>query len=168
MRYRLRTLLIVLALGPLVAAELSLVGCAPPHPQVPQRQPTMGTPSDVVISFIDAHYAWELAANKRHKEAGRDSQQATDQASLEYDELISRFCAPTVKPQGIAFGDDPAHQHETIESVVLDGETAVVCTKQVGLHNVVSHYEYHLVAVDGQWKIASLLYVDEDGKHECL
>ena len=57
---------------------------------------------------------------------------------------------------------------ETITSESVAGEMALVRARHVGLYNFVSDYEYHLVLVAGEWRIASLFYVDEDGKYECL
>ena len=57
---------------------------------------------------------------------------------------------------------------ETIESESISGATAIVETRHTGLHDFVSDYEYHLVQDAGEWRIASLLYVDENEKYECL
>jgi hypothetical protein len=38
----------------------------------------------------------------------------------------------------------------------------------LGLYDFVSDYEYHLVREGNEWRITSLLYVDADGKYECL
>jgi hypothetical protein len=91
-------------------------------------------------------------------------------ASREYRELISRFCTASVEPQGITFGDEGMHdpEREIVESVSIAGQSAIVRTKHVGLHDFVSVYEYHLVQEADEWRVASLLYVDEEGKYECL
>jgi hypothetical protein len=91
---------------------------------------------------------------------------ATDQ----YDDLIARFCADSVKRQGISYGDDPMHdpEKESIESVSLSGQTAIVRTRRIGRCNFVADNEYHPAQQSGEWRIASLLYVDKDEKYECL
>ncbi len=92
-------------------------------------------------------------------------------AWAEYGELVSQFCAASVTPQGISFGDDPMHHpdHETIESVTLSGREATVRTRHTGLYDFVSVYEYRLVQESAEWRNASLLYIDdEDERYECL
>jgi NTF2 fold immunity protein len=137
------------------------------------RLPVTSPPAQAVRAFIAAHYAWNTAANERRKsvEAGSTAREAaTKTTTEEYDRLISRFCASSVKRQGISFGDDPSHHpdHETVESVSMSGPEAIVQTRKMGLYDFVSNYEYHLVKEAGEWRIASLLYVDDDGKYECL
>lgn len=84
--------------------------------------------------------------------------------------MVARFCATSVVPQGISFGDDPMHDpdHESIESVATLGREATVRTRHVGRYGFESEYEYRLVQESGEWRIASLLYTDEDGQYECL
>jgi hypothetical protein len=133
----------------------------------------MNTPSQTVRAFIRAHYAWNAVANERSKAlqpGSRAYQDAMQAAKREYAGLVSQLCAPSVVPQGISFGDDPMHHpdHETIESESMSGHAAVVQTRNIGLYEFVSDYEYHLVLTGGEWRIASLLYVDQDGKYESL
>ncbi len=134
----------------------------------------MNTPSEAVVAFIRAHHAWEMAANERAKLA-RGSSNAEYLAALgvakrEYRELVSRFCAASVEPQGAAFGDDGFHvpERETIESTSVTGQSAIVLTKHVYLDGFVAKYEYHLVQEADEWRVASLLSVLDDGKYECL
>jgi hypothetical protein len=134
----------------------------------------MNTPSEAVLAFIAAHHAWEAAANARIRSLpGSNSpehQSAIEVASREYSELVSRFCATSVKTQGVCYGDDGMHhpERETVESLSVAGQLAIVRTKHVGLRDFVSEYEYHLVQESAEWRVASLLYVDQDGKYECL
>jgi hypothetical protein len=125
----------------------------------------MNTASQTVRAFISAYHAWNAAVNERSKPLSPGStahQVAIEAAKREYDELVSRFCAPSVVRQGIAFGDDPMHHpdYETIESEWITGQTAVVRTRHIGRYNFVSDYEYHLVQAAGEWRITSLLYVE--------
>jgi Putative lumazine-binding len=129
----------------------------------------MKTPQEAVLVFnIHAHHAWETAANRRR--GSTDAGTALDVARREYRELVARFCAESVEPQPISFGDDVMHdpEREFIESVDIQGSSATVRTKHRGLYDYVSDYEYHLVQQAGGWRIASVLYVDGDGKYECL
>jgi hypothetical protein len=133
----------------------------------------MNTPGQTVLAFIRAHSAWEAATNERAKPLRRGTsayEAATEFASTEYDDLLARFCISSVNRQGISFGDDPMHrpEHESIDSVVIVGKNATVKTKNIGMHGFVSDYEYHLVDQSGEWRIGSLLYIDPDGKYECL
>lgn len=128
----------------------------------------MKTPLEAVLTFIRAHNAWETAANRRR--AVTDAVTALDIAQREYYELVARLCATSVEPQPISFGDDVMHdpEREFVESVEMRGLAAIVRTKHRGLHDFVSDYEYHLVKEGDEWRIASVLYVDEEGKYECL
>jgi hypothetical protein len=133
----------------------------------------MDTPAKAVRSFIEAHTAWEVRANERAKTllAGSEAYQvAVELAEAEYEEMLSRLCAPSVVRQGISFGGDPMHhpERETIESASVTGDLATVLTRHAGRHDFVSEYDYHLVRQAGEWRIASVLYLDEDGTHECL
>src|SRR5258708_267274 len=128
----------------------------------------MKTPFEAVAAFIVANHAWNLAANHRYESLhGSDSagkQAAMDIASQEYRDLVSRFCSRSVAPQGVSCGDDGTHdpERESIQSVSVSGYSAIVRTKHVGLNNFVSEYEYHLVQESDEWKLSSLLYVDDD------
>ena len=80
----------------------------------------MNTPDQAVRAFIGACHVWNSRANERSKAARHNAsakQKSMTAAWAEYGELISRFCAASVMPQGISFGDDPMHQpdRETIE-----------------------------------------------------
>jgi len=70
----------------------------------------------------------------------------------------------------VTFGDDPVHdpETETFQSVVVSEPTSIIRTRKPGLYNTVYNYEYHLVQQAGAWWIASVLYVDNEGKYECL
>jgi hypothetical protein len=134
----------------------------------------VNTPDQTVRAFIGAYHVWNSRANERSKVArGKASaeQEAMAAASAEYGELVSQLCAASVIPQGISFGDDPMHHpdHEAIESVTISEREATVRTRHMGLYDFISVYEYRMVQEDGEWRIASLLYIDdEDGRYECL
>ena len=128
----------------------------------------MNTPKQAVLDFINAHNSWEKVANARRGSVGDLT--ALKIARTEYRELVSRFCASSVEPQGVTFGDDTMHdpEREVIESVVVTGTSAIVHTKHRGDSDFVSDYEYNLIYVANEWRITSIMYVDADGKYECL
>ena len=133
----------------------------------------MHSPEQTVSDFIRAYHAWNERANDRAKMSRGSSaieQEALACASAEYDDLVVRFCASSVVQQGISYGDESMHDpaSERIESAATSDGMATVRTRQVGLHNFVSEYEYRLVREAGKWRIASLLYLDQDGGYECL
>lgn len=129
----------------------------------------MDTPEQTVRAFIHAYHTWNDRANDRSKSV-RGNATVDQEASAEYEKLVAQLCASSVVPQGISYGDDSMHdpERETIESVAVSGREATVCTKHLGLYDFVSDYEYRLVLVDKEWRIASLRYIDEDGGYECL
>lgn len=138
-----------------------------------KKPPPTGAPAQAVRAFIAAYHAWNTAANDRAKSSRAGSaayEAAMKLTTAEYDSLISCFCASSVERQSIAFGDDPMHdpEKEAIESESISSTTAIVQTRKVGLYDFASDYEYHLVQEGGEWRIASLLYVDGNGKYECL
>jgi hypothetical protein len=128
----------------------------------------MQSPEDTVRAFQSAHHVWETNANSRCSTV--DDLTALTMARREYQELIARFCVATVSPQGMSFGDDPMHDpnREPIESTEIDGQSAIVRTRHIGLYDFASDYEYHLVKNGKGWRITSILYVTGDGKYECL
>jgi hypothetical protein len=135
--------------------------------------PVTGAAAQAVRAFVAAHHAWNTGANDRAKSSRPGSaayEAAMKLTTAEYDSLISQFCASSVERQGLSFGDDPMHdpEHETIESESISGGIAIVKTRKIGLYDFMSDYEYHLVQEAGEWRIASLLYGDENGKYECL
>jgi hypothetical protein len=129
-------------------------------------------PAETVKAFIAAYHAWQDAAFARSQTADAYGRAAATKITIdEHDkQLVARFYAPTVEPQSPAYGTDSMHDlaRESIESVSVDGAKAIVITKHIGLSGFVSQYEYHLVIIDGEWKLTSLLYVDSEGKYECL
>ncbi len=133
----------------------------------------MNEPNSTVLSFIRKYFDWNARSNERCKALANgsvESQQAIATSEMEYAELVSEFCTDSVTPQPISFGDDPMHSpdSEIIKSVDIAGANAVVRTANTGAYNFVSDYEYHLQHVNNQWRIESVLYVDEDGRYECL
>jgi hypothetical protein len=131
----------------------------------------MHSPERTVFDFIRAYQAWNDRANERAQRSGGGSTVDREAAAnAEYDDLVARFCAPFVVRQAVSYGDDSMHHpdRETTESVAVSGTEATVRTRHLGRYDFVSEYEYRLVQVAGEWRIASLLYVDEDGSYECL
>ena len=133
----------------------------------------MHTPEQTVSAFIRAYRTWNERTNELATPSGPGNaieQEALEAASADYDRLVDQFCAPSVLPQAISYGDESMHHpdREAIESVEVAGSEATVRTRHVGLHDFASDYEYRLVQVAGEWRIASPLYIGEDGAYECL
>ena len=133
----------------------------------------MSEPNSVVMSFIREYFDWNARSNDRCNTPAKGSldwQQAIALSETEYADMISEFCTESVTPQSISFGDDPMHapDSEIITSVDVNGAKAMVRTANTGAHKIVSDYEYHLQCVNDIWRIESVLFVDEDGKYECL
>ncbi|HEX3314803.1 MAG TPA: NTF2 fold immunity protein [Gemmataceae bacterium] len=133
----------------------------------------MEGPDECVRRFIAAHASWNSNAASRARKACPGT--AADDAAFalaeaEYDEMLSRLCAATVVRQGISFGDRATHDptRESITEISESENRAVVRTRHVDPSDFVSKYEYHLVRESGEWRIASLLYIDDDGAYECL
>lgn len=133
----------------------------------------MNQPETTVKSFILAHSEWNRRSNDRCKKlrpGSIEGQRAIETAKTEYHEIIKRLGSKLAVPQPISFGDDPMHDpdSETIESVAVNDHTATVRTNNKGMFGFVSTYEYRLVKESSEWRISSLLYIDEDGSYECL
>ncbi|MEZ5950997.1 MAG: hypothetical protein R3C12_17650 [Planctomycetaceae bacterium] len=170
--------IVFMTFGDVSLSKSTLSQAAPPKPATKSPRsdnepPPTGAPAQAVRAFIAAYYAWNTAAIGRSKSSRAGSaayEAAMKLTTVEYDSLVSRFCASSVERQGLAFGDDPMHdpEKETVESESVSDLKAIVQTRKVGLYDFVSDYEYHLVQEGGEWRIASLLYVDENRKYECL
>jgi hypothetical protein len=122
---------------------------------------------------IAAHLAWNSAIAERVKclrPGSKAYEAAIKLAEAEYDDIVSQLCASSVERQGIAFGGTPMHdpEHERIESKSISRKKALVKTRKADPDGFVSEYEYHLVQEASKWRVASLLYVDDTGKYECL
>lgn len=133
----------------------------------------MNQPEATVKSFIREYAEWNQRANDRCnavRSGSREGQLAIETAETEYIEIIKRHGSKSVVPQAIAFGDDTMHdpERESIESVDVDEQIATVRTRHIGMFDFVSNYEYLLLKESGEWRISSLLYIDDDGSYECL
>ena len=133
----------------------------------------VNTPEATVKMYIEAFLDWNNRSDVRCNEVYSDQDQydqMMDLASQEYQQIIDRLCCPSVVPQPINFGDNPLHHpvHETIESVDIQGPIAVVRTRNVRTLGPLVAFEYHLVLVDNEWRLASILYVDDVSADECL
>ena len=174
MRFRLRTLLILLAIGPPLLGQGCHKAENPLTSANVEPRTTMPTtdPAETVKAFIAAYHAWQDAAFARSQAADADGLARARKITIEEHDkqLVARFYAPTVVPQSPTYGTYSMHDlaRETIESVSVDGAKAIVITKHNEVSGLASQYEYHLSVIDGAWKLTSLLYVDTEGKYECL
>ncbi len=133
----------------------------------------MNQPDTIVKSFIRAHAEWNQRSNKRCKalrSGSREYQSAMKAAETEYGDIINLYGSKAVVPQAISFGDSAMHDpdRESLESVAMDELNATVRTQYVGMFNIMTNYEYRLVKESNEWRISSLLLIDEDGAYECL
>jgi len=172
------TALVFMTFGDVRLKRSATLASGPDQPVPPQishdnLESLTSAPAQVVRAFIVAYHLWNDAAIQRENarsQAGHETIGAIETANVEYGKLIRRFCAATVVPQGCSYGDRSMHEpnRERIEVVTISGSEALIQTRQIDEYEFVSNYEYHLVQQAGEWRIASLLYVDEDGKYECL
>ena len=90
----------------------------------------MHSPEQIVRDFIRAYSAWNERANERCREArerGEPQQVALITAERDYRTLIAQFCAPSVVPQGIAFGSESTHHpdRESLKSADVSANAEV-------------------------------------------
>ena len=133
----------------------------------------MSTPEQTVRDFIAAYYSWNENANEMARLARKSGQKTgaiIPLAQQDYDRIIDRFYATGVVAQGISFGNDAMHhpERESLESTSIEDSTAIIRTRHVSQYNMESIYEYHLENESGEWKLRSLLYMDDEGSYECL
>lgn len=133
----------------------------------------MKQPESTVKIFIRAHAQWNQRSNSRCKllrPGSVEKQRAMEIAKSEYQEIIQQLASKDVVPQPISFGDDGMHdpERESIQSVHVEETMAIIRSRHIGMYDIVSIYEYRLVKESNEWRISSLLYVDDDGSYECL
>jgi|JI10StandDraft_1071094.scaffolds.fasta_scaffold50709_4 hypothetical protein len=133
----------------------------------------MNSPESVVNAFIEAHYEWNNRSDERNSKAIHNDNlydQMMDTAKKEYQAILKRLCSQSVVAQPISFTDNPIHdpKNEKIESVESQGTIALVRTRNIRTLGPSVSFEYHLVQENSEWRIASLLYVDDVGADECL
>lgn len=127
-------------------------------------------PEALVLMFIADYERWNNHAFQISEPPTRAAMEAAESA---YAELLRKFCEPGLQHQPIAFGSDPSHDRAREEIVGADigAEISIVRTRQTKLFgetSIASDYEYHLKKAGQRWLLTSLLYVDQDGKYECL
>jgi hypothetical protein len=131
------------------------------------------SPEEIVNSYIQAYFDWNNRSDARtnlvvgdEEKYGRSMKVATD----EYQQILNRLCVKSTVTYSTNFGNNPLHdpKSETIESVDIQGTTALVRTRDIRKFGPLVSYEYHLVQEDGQWRICKLLYVDDISADDCL
>jgi hypothetical protein len=133
----------------------------------------MQSPQETVNAYIESFFEWNHRSDARSNEAYSDPiqyQRSMAVATDEYQLILDRLCIKNVNPQPVNFGDNSLHdpKSETFESVDIQGTTAIVRTRNVLNFGPRVSFEYHLVQEENQWRIASVLYVDEVSADECL
>lgn len=121
----------------------------------------------VAMSFLEARHAWEERAASgadRHKGESR-----VDAAARTYATLVDRWCAPEVVPQPVSYGS-PASWEPGKVAVLGGSATAGTCCIEVSDESSFggTTHELHLRWLNGRWAVTNLLFVDEEGKWECL
>ncbi|WP_170176702.1 NTF2 fold immunity protein [Litorilituus sediminis] len=127
----------------------------------------MKTPEELVKSFISDYEKWNNESCANYK---NDKINGMKNATNNYQLLIDKYCVSTLSPQGVAFGSESTHslEQEKIVESSKKGNQAIIHSQHKDIHDFVSTYEYHLKVIDGCWRLTSVLYVDNDGKYECL
>jgi len=133
----------------------------------------MESPESSVRAFIEAYYEWNHRSDARSNLVVGDPEQydrASATANKEYDQILKRFCVSDVVPQALSYGDNSLHDpnNEVIQSVEIEGSTATIWSRNVRQFGPKVAFRYGLVQDGGQWRIASVLYVDEVGADETL
>lgn len=123
---------------------------------------------DTVTGFMAAHCRWETETFAAAQ--GADRATAFQDGQAAYETLIRHWCGNEVEPSGAAFGSDPTHDpaREVIRDGAVSGDKWIVRTRRTRSTGFKSDYEYHLQRAGDRWLIKSLLYVDDEGKYECL
>ena len=127
----------------------------------------MDSPENLVIKFIAAYDKWN---NKSFIASENGEDESMDIAEESYQILINTFCSAKVIPQGVAFGSESGHclKNEKVIHSNLSGDKTVIVTKNTDSNGFVSDYEYHFEKNNNEWKLFSLLYIDEEEQYECL
>ena len=130
----------------------------------------MNSPENLVKKFILAYESWNDASFLASKNGENGRYESMKIATESYQILINTYCSKNVIPQGISFGSKSNHclESEKIISSALSDDKAVIATKNTDTNGFVSDHEYHFEKENNEWKLRSLLYVDEDGQYECL
>ena len=126
-------------------------------------------PEDFVRAYIADYESWNRFAFQvgAQDPRGSGSMAAAESA---YGALLSKYCPPGHPHQPLAFGSDSLHDtaRETIVSAERVADGCVVKTRHAKTVTFTADYEYHLLRADQRWFLTSNLYVDTDGKYECL
>ncbi|MEZ8188269.1 hypothetical protein ACED29_20920 [Shewanella sp. 5S214] len=127
----------------------------------------MNSPEELVKSFIVDYKIWNDDSSIIYNKNRSDGM---EEAENNYQRLIEKYCDPEVTVQGISFGSESTHSldQEKIVKTVQKGNVALIHSKHIDADDFESDYEYHLKIVNGSWMLSSILYVDADGKYECL
>lgn len=127
------------------------------------------TPADVVISYLDAMYHWELRASRRSA-FGSDvpGEVLDDLRSIREGHLTPRALATNTT---VSFGTAPGFDTNGMRVLGVtesDRRRAVVRTAEFPFGSTTGggeaqEYEYRLVLIDGRWRLNSRTTMDWDG-----
>lgn len=127
-------------------------------------------PTEMIRAFISDYETWNQYATATDE---RDAALGMAAAESANKVLMRKYCPPGCNHQPISFGSRSAHSSTQEEIVSADsaGEASLVRTRHTrvtGSLTMTDDYEYHLKRIDGRWYVVSVLYVDAEGKYECL
>lgn len=125
-------------------------------------------PVAITRAFISDFEKWNEFAYRINKE-NVDLKYAREA----YDNLLRKYCADSVKGQGVSFGNRSMHRadFEDVESFTTADNTATVCsihTKELAGSLVQDRFEYHYERTSRGWRLQNLYLVLDDERVECL
>lgn len=118
------------------------------------------------------------ALHQREIEAFQKGEDGFDEIKADYLSILNKWCVPDLKPQGIAYGNQPRFNPEReklvgcIVQIDEDDESQeekyCVRTRQIDENDFETVYEY-ILREDGQrLLVEQIFYVDGDMCYECL
>ena len=121
---------------------------------------------NIVKAFINDYEEWNTFAFKNSETSNNT---IDDPTFIKYKAMIEKYCPPNKKFQGLSYSSVSSHSliTEEITSTEIDGENAIVKTKQTDSSGYPSFYEYEFINLNGKWYINELYYNDGQ-KYESL
>lgn len=114
---------------------------------------------NTVKAFINDYEEWNAFA---YENSETSSNEINDPTFVKYKAIIVKYCPPNKKFQGLAYGSASSHSLSTEEiiSTEVNGENALVKTKQTDSSGYPSFYEYEFINIQGKWYLNELFYND--------
>ena len=124
-------------------------------------------PESVVLCFIAAMHQWELNSHASQRAVRDSAAPASYQPGVAaaMADVFSQFCTPKPRPYGrnASFQSPPEYNpdHESIQSSIIDGSSASVCTNRDSVFG--GMFRYTLQRIDNRWLIDTLRQRNDDG-----